>query len=194
MLTATDVSNGLTSEEVMLVPPHIRRIVLTGFMGAGKSTIGKQLASQLGWKFVDVDAELEAMHACTIADLFVRHQEEGFRRLESSAIVRALGYNQAVIALGGGAIETLTNRLLLEQTPGTYTIFLDAPFGELFDRCMLQPNAAVRPNLADPIAAQARYERRLPLYRRAAKLIVETKGQTPDQTIEKLMRLLVVKR
>src|ERR1700716_2717173 len=82
------------------ISSHLRRLVLTGFMGAGKSTIGRLLAS--------------------------------------SALASALGHNHTVLALGGGTPEELTNRLLLEQTPATFTIFLDAPFPTLFDRCMPQ--------------------------------------------------------
>lgn len=186
MLTLATAQTVLPSEKVMVLPPHIRRIVLTGFMGAGKTTIGRKLAAELGWKFLDVDALLEEKFGCTIASLFAQHGEEGFRRFESAAIARALGSSETVIALGGGAPESLTNRLLLEQTPGTIVVFLDAPFGELFDRCMLQPDAAIRPVLADPEAAAARFMQRLPLYHRIARLTLPTSGNTPQQTVAAL--------
>jgi shikimate kinase len=166
-------------------PAHLRRLVLTGFMGAGKSTIGRLLAARLNWTFLDLDAHLEARTNATIPQLFERHGEAHFRRLESSALASALGQNNTVLALGGGTPEELTNRLLLEQTPATFTIFLDAPFPTLFDRCMLQDIA--RPVLADPAAAQLRFNKRHPLYRRLANLTIDTADLNADQTIDALL-------
>jgi shikimate kinase len=170
------------------VPPQLRRLVLTGFMGAGKSTIGSLLAARLDWQFLDLDAHLEARTGATIPQLFERHGEAHFRRLESTALASALGHDHTVLALGGGTPEELTNRLLLEQTPATFTIFLDAPFPTLFDRCMLQDLA--RPVLADPAAAQLRFNKRHPLYRRLANLTISTADQTASQTTDALLRHL----
>jgi shikimate kinase len=167
------------------IPAHLRRLVLTGFMGAGKSTIGRLLASRLAWQFLDLDTHLEARTGATIPQLFERHGEAHFRRLESAALASALGRDHTVLALGGGTPEELTNRLLLEQTPATFTIFLDAPFPTLFDRCMLQDIA--RPVLEDPAAAQLRFQKRHPLYRRLANLTIDTASQTADQTIDTLL-------
>jgi shikimate kinase len=171
-------------------PAHLRRLVLTGFMGAGKSTIGRLLADRLAWTFLDLDAHLEARTGATIPQLFERHGEAHFRRLESSALASALGRDRTVLALGGGTPEELTNRLLLEQTPATFTIFLDAPFPTLYDRCILQDlgdPALARPVLADPAAAQLRFQKRHPLYRRLANLTIDTADLTADQTIDALL-------
>jgi shikimate kinase len=165
--------------------PNLKRLVLTGFMGAGKSTIGRLLASRLHWNFLDLDAHLESRTNATIPQLFELHGEARFRRLESTALASALALSNTVLALGGGTPEDLTNRLLLEQTPATFTIFLDAPFPTLFDRCMLQDIA--RPVLEDPAAAQLRFARRHPLYRRLAGLTIETADLTPTQTVEALL-------
>ena len=167
------------------IPAHLRRLVLTGFMGAGKSTVGRLLATRLSWQFLDLDAHLEARTGATIPQLFERHGEAHFRRLESTALASALGHDHTVLALGGGTPEELTNRLLLEQTPATLTIFLDAPFPTLFDRCMLQDIA--RPVLADPAAAQQRFQKRHPLYRRLANLTLDTANQTAGQTVDALL-------
>ena len=171
-----------------LLPGTLRRIVLTGFMGAGKSTIGRLLAHRLGWQFLDLDAHLEQRAGASISDVFSKHGEPHFRRLESCALASALSRTQIVLALGGGAPETLTNRLLLEQTPGTTTVFLDAPFPTLFDRCMLQ--AIDRPNLQDPAEALARFHRRRPLYHRLARLTVDTADLSPEQTLPQLLAAL----
>jgi len=175
-------------EAPLQLPATLRRIVLTGFMGAGKSTIGRLLAARLGWSFLDLDAHLEARAALSVAEIFARHGEAHFRLLESSALVNALGHAHTVLALGGGTPEILTNRLLLEQTPGTVTIFLNAPFPTLFDRCVLQ--AIDRPNLADPVRAEARFLERQPLYRRLARHTIDTAAQSPHETAEALLTTL----
>ena len=170
------------------IPAHLQRLVLTGFMGAGKSTIGRLLANRVGWSFLDLDIHLEQRAGATIPEIFALHGEARFRRLESTALASALARINTILALGGGTPEDLTNRLLLEQTPGTFTIFLDAPFPTLFDRCMLQVIA--RPVLEDPAAAQLRFAKRHPLYRRLANLTIPTTDQTPDQTVEAILALL----
>ncbi len=180
-----------TAEPAASIPTAIHRIVLTGFMGAGKSTIGRLLAARIGWNFLDVDTHLEARTQATIPQLFERHGEATFRRLESSALASALARSRTVLALGGGAPEELTNRLLIEQTPGTFTIFLDAPFSTLYNRCMLQDIG--RPVLADPEAARLRFARRHPLYRRISHLVIDTTGTSPEGTVEAILRTIDTK-
>ena len=167
---------------------HLRRIVLTGFMGAGKSTIGRLLALRLGWEFLDLDTHLEARTGSTIPELFDRYGEAHFRRLESTALASALGRTRTVLALGGGTPEEITNRLLIEQTPDTLAIFLDAPFPTLFDRCMLQEIA--RPVLTDPVAAEERFVRRRPYYVRLSRFIIDTAELTPEETVEAIIATL----
>ncbi len=175
------------------IAPAIERIVLTGFMGAGKTTVGRLLAEALGWAFLDLDRHLEARAGATIAALFATQGEARFRRLESSALANALAQTQTVIALGGGTPEELTNRLLLEQTPGTTVIFLEAPFEVLFDRCMLQSFAQPehsRPVLAEPAQAASRFASRQPLYRRLARVTLACAQSSPAETAAALLREL----
>lgn len=188
--TESATHNETGSAATPVIPPHLKRLVLTGFMGAGKSTIGRLLADRLHWNFLDLDAHIEARTGATIPQLFAEQGEARFRRLESTALASALSLTNTILALGGGTPEDLTNRLLLEQTPGTFTVFLDAPFPTLYDRCMLQDlgdPALARPVLADPAAAQLRFERRHPLYRRLAGLTIVTANQTPAQTVDALI-------
>ena len=188
----------MTSPETIIAgtttaPAHLRRIVLTGFMGAGKSTIGRLLAARLNWDFLDLDAHLEARTRTTIPELFATHGEAHFRRLESTALASALAHPLTVLALGGGTPESITNRLLLEQTPATLTIFLDAPFPTLFDRCVLQDLGSAqeaRPVLSDPVAAEARFNHRHPLYRRLAAITIPTAEQTPSESVDALILAL----
>ncbi len=175
------------------LPPTISRLVLTGFMGAGKSTVGRHLAAHLGWTFLDLDDLVADLAGISIPQIFSTLGEPHLRRLESRALARALARPHTVLALGGGAPETLTNRLLIEQTPGTVAIFLDAPFPTLFDRCMLQaltPTTTPRPNLADPVTAEARFHLRHPLYRRLAHHTLETSALTPEAAVPAILLLL----
>jgi shikimate kinase len=185
---STSTNQTGTTPSTATIPSHLKRLVLTGFMGAGKSTVGRLLAARTGWTFLDLDAHLEARTGATIPQLFAQHGEPHFRRLESTALASALGRTNTVLALGGGTPEGLTNRLLLEQTPGTFTIFLDAPFPTLFDRCMLQDIA--RPVLEDPTAAQLRFAHRHPLYTRLARLTIDTADLTPEDTVETILTAL----
>jgi shikimate kinase len=164
----------------------IHRIVLTGFMGAGKSSAGVALAARLGWEFADLDTLVEERMGLTIAELFARDGETAFRLMESSALARALARKNIVLALGGGAVETLTNRLLLEQTPGTLNVFLDAPFHVLHGRVTQQAAGAVRPVFVDATAAEKRFLLRLPFYHRIAGVHVDTAGLDLQQTVDAL--------
>lgn len=184
----TAALNKAEAPTALIAPSHLRRLVLTGFMGAGKSTIGRLLALRLGWEFLDLDTHLENRTGSTIPELFARHGEAHFRRLESTALASALGRSNTVLALGGGTPEEITNRLLIEQTPDTLAIFLDAPFPALFDRCMLQE--IDRPVLKDPVEAEQRFARRRPLYLRLARLTIDTSNLTPEQTVETVLTAL----
>jgi len=186
----TEIPAGIQS---ITLPATLQRIVLTGFMGAGKTSVGRILAELLGWDFLDLDTHLEARAGATIPALFETHGEPHFRRLESSALANALSRPRTILALGGGTPEQLTNRLLLEQTPGTLVVFLDAPFETLFDRCMLQSFASpdhIRPVLASAAEAEARFHTRQPLYKRLARVTIATEALTPKETAESILQTL----
>lgn len=172
--------------------PAVARIVLIGFMGAGKSTVGSLLAESLGWQFVDTDHRVEQKHNTTVAALFAAHGEPTFRQHESLELARALGQQHVVIAVGGGAPEVLTNRLLLEQTPGTAVVFLDAPLPTLFQRCKAQEGASVRPVLQDAVLAEQRFRTRAPLYRRCAHHSITTESLSPAKTAQQIVELLTL--
>ncbi len=168
------------------------RIVLTGFMGSGKSTVGPLLAAELGWTFIDLDAEIERRTGLSVPQIFSEQGEAAFRKEETAALAAVLGRTRAVIALGGGAPETLGNRLLLEQTPATAIVYLAAPFATLVDRCTAQ-STTIRPNFADPAAAEARFTARHPIYNRLAHVSIETDGLTPEDSAAAVLAAVAVK-
>ncbi|MES2392253.1 MAG: shikimate kinase [Acidobacteriota bacterium] len=171
-------------------PAGVDRLVLAGFMGSGKTTIGALVAEHLGWKFLDLDHEIERREGRTVPQIFAESGEAEFRRLESGALASLLGRRRVVIALGGGAPEELGNRLLLEQTPHTAVVYLAAPFDVLIDRCLRQPNATERPVLADGSAAARRFEARQRHYARIASHTVETTALDPDATVLAVLAVL----
>lgn len=162
-------------------PPVPHRIVLTGFMGSGKSTTGPLLAARLGWRFIDVDNVIEAEQGCTIAELFSRQGEAAFRECERAAIARLAGESDLVLALGGGAIENRSTRELLLTTEGTLLVHLEISLVTTLARCA--GTEQTRPILADHANLAARYERRLPLYR-SAHVSIAADALIPDEVVD----------
>jgi shikimate kinase len=158
----------------------ITGIVLTGFMGAGKTTVGALLAERLGWTFVDSDHVVEARARMTVAEIFERHGEADFRRMETDAVRETAGREHVVLALGGGAQESPANRTFLASLPQVRVVFLEAPLETLAGRCAGQPDAPARPILRDRERLAARWQARQPLYREA-HLTVATADRSPAE-------------
>jgi shikimate kinase len=171
------------------LPARISRIVLIGFMGAGKSTVGALLAPQLGWRFFDADTVLEKRAGATIAEIFAGRGEPAFRQLEAEIIRDLLHGHNLVLAVGGGAVETAATRETLFSSPETCVVFLEAPLETMIARCEQQPGAAIRPVLNDRERLKARFESRLPHYRNA-HLVVETAARTPHETVRHIIESL----
>ncbi|HWA96454.1 MAG TPA: shikimate kinase [Terracidiphilus sp.] len=158
--------------------PPTKRIVLTGFMGSGKSTVGPLVARHLGWRFVDVDDVIEADAGMKISEIFAQKGEAAFRTQEQSTIARLSAEDHLVLALGGGAIESEPTRTLLLESPGTLLVHLEVELATTLLRC--GGTEGTRPVLADRVNLEARYTRRLPLYRTAHVSIVVDR-LTPSQ-------------
>ena len=162
-----------------------RRIVLTGFMGSGKTTVGPLVAARLGWSFVDVDDMIEAEAGTTIAEIFARHGEAIFRERERETIARLAAADSLVLALGGGAIENEATRTLLLTAPGTLLIHLEVELATTLKRC--QGTEHTRPILADQANLENRYQRRLPLYR-MAHVTIQVDTLTPQEAVDAILR------
>jgi shikimate kinase len=156
---------------------HIRAgVALVGFMGAGKSTVGRELAERLGWQFLDLDQLIEEREQRKIEDIFRREGETVFRRLECAAVydaTQSAASGPVVLALGGGAFIDPAVRSCLEEAQ-IPAIFLDAPVAELFRRSE-QPGVN-RPLRRDEEQFRQLYERRRPEYLKAA-ICVETQDK-----------------
>ena len=135
---------------------------LTGFMGAGKSTVGRFLAALLGRPFLDLDKIIEERTESTIDEIFRSLGETGFRELES-AILRESGASRpAVVATGGGVLSVSGNRKWLAEHGKT--IFLDVPFDELLRR-LCEKEQQRRPLFENETQTRALYQQRLRHYR-----------------------------
>ena len=182
------------SAQALRKPDTLDRIVLTGFMGSGKTTAGALLAERLGWNFVDLDREIERRNGRTVPQIFAATGDQGgeayFRHLECLALASLLVQRRLVLALGGGAPEELGTRLLLEQTPHTAVVYLSANFDLLLARCATQatdPSATARPNLADLNLAERRFRLRRPHYERIAAHTINTATLTIPQTVDAIL-------
>jgi shikimate kinase len=169
--------------------PGLSRVVLTGFMGAGKTTVGALLADRLGWQFIDSDRIVESRAGLTIADIFNRHGEPAFREMEASAIRDAVSTEHLVLALGGGALERPDTREFLAALSACRIVFLEAPLDTLLARCAAHAAGPVRPVLQDRDRLAQRWQTRLPLYRQA-HLTISTAGLAPDAVVEHILAAL----
>jgi shikimate kinase len=154
-----------------------RNIVLIGFMGAGKSTVGPILAGLLDWDFIDLDTEIARVARMSVADLFMHHGEPAFRALEAQLTAALSSVERTVIAPGGGWITDPAN--LARLPAGSRSVWLRVSAAEAVRR--IQAAGTARPLLAveDPLAAARRLlEQREPLYR-AADLAIDVDDRTP---------------
>ena len=140
-----------------------RHVALVGFMGAGKSTLGPELAERLGRQFVSVDAVVEEETGSTVAELFAERGQDAFRELEERAAVQALARRvPSVVELGGGALGSETTRAALGEH--AFTVLLETTPEEAWDRV----TSALRPLASDPDEFWALFAERAPLYERVA--------------------------
>jgi len=151
-------------------------IVLVGFMGAGKTTIGTLLATRLGLPFADSDQVIEQRAGRPVARIFAEDGEPAFRSLEHQVIAELLDGPDMIIALGGGAAEHPRTQDKLGASPAVQVVYLQVGYDQALAR--VGPDAG-RPMLARPDLA-AVYERRRLVYSRLATLTVGTDDRHPE--------------
>ena len=159
-------------------------ITLTGFMGTGKTVVGRRLAKRLGWRFVDVDELIESVAKKSIPKIFTDHGEAVFRRLEQRAVHRAVKVDPAVIATGGGAFIDPENRRLLKACGPV--VCLSAHPREILQR--IRAALPTRPLLAgEPTLSRIEHllAQRATGYAKA-DLTIDTTGLSVEQIAERI--------
>jgi XRE family transcriptional regulator, aerobic/anaerobic benzoate catabolism transcriptional regulator len=183
---AKDVLSGQGSGASALRRTSFAGIALIGLRGAGKSTLGKMLAKKIGWSFVELNKEIEAQNGLSVAEIIALYGQEGFRRMEQTALGQLLARKELmVLATGGGIVsEPVTFDLILSSF---YTIWLKAEPEEHMARVRRQGD--LRP-MADDRSAMAELRTillsREPLYARASA-VVDTAGLSIDASAARLI-------
>ncbi len=158
-------------------------IVLIGFMGAGKTTVGRLLAEHLLTPFIDSDQVIEASEGLAVREIFAMRGEAEFRRIEAATITRLLSGPDVVLALGGGALTTPQVRAALV---GHQVVLLDVAFEEALERVAADPG---RPMLHKPNLSGL-YDRRQDDYREAARVAVPVSGRSPRTVVADVLAAL----
>jgi shikimate kinase len=157
------------------------KIYLVGFMGAGKTTLGRALASRLGWRLVDVDAQIEQRERRTVAAIFREAGEAYFRAVERAVVQDLLSVRHAVVATGGGTfVDPDTRARMLAD--GT-VVWLDLPFEQVLARL---PGDGRRPLAADRTDLERLYVARGPAYAQA-HLRVDSGAVRVEQLVEQVL-------
>ena len=158
-------------------------IVLVGFMGAGKTTVGRLVAEALGLPFIDADAAIEAAAGQSVADIFAASGEAGFRALEAEVITGLLSGAEAVLALGGGALGSEAVRSALA---GHRVVLLDVSLEEALSRVGADPS---RPMLARPDLPEL-FAARQQAYRATAGVVVAAGSADPTSVAQQVLAAL----
>lgn len=159
------------------------RIFLIGFMGSGKTTLGRLLAKRLGSPFIDLDDEVEQRSGRSVAQIFAALGEPAFRRLELEALRAAVRQPPAVIATGGG-LPAQAGALDLMQETGL-TVWIHPSFDAILRR-LAATDAGERPLLADRERLAALYRDRLPVYRRARLTLDVGDDESAEAVVRRL--------
>ncbi|MFZ0734772.1 MAG: shikimate kinase [Candidatus Sulfotelmatobacter sp.] len=180
------------------MPQRSDAVILVGFMGAGKTSVGRALEKLLNWEFEDLDDRIERGAGRTIAEIFRDSGELEFRRAEHVALKDLLvdlpHGGRRIVALGGGAFVQENNAMLLKDS-GVPTVFLDAPVDDLWQRCSQQAADAEieRPLLASREQFRQLYKERRKSYARSLHRI-QTANRTVDAIAAEIARKLRLKK
>jgi shikimate kinase len=168
---------------------RIPRILLVGYRGTGKSTVGRSLAAALNWCFVDCDEEVERLAGQSIADIFAQEGEEGFREREAAVLRSVCQRPDCVIATGGGIILRESNRLLLRQAG--WVVWLRAEPETILRRLHADPTTPARRPALTKQSGLAEIctllVQRTPLYAAVADHVVDTDHLSPSAVVAAIL-------
>ena len=160
-------------------------LALIGYMGSGKSTVGRAVAAELGWELVDLDAAIAKRAGLSIPEIFAASGEPHFRALERQELAHALdGPRERVVSCGGGVVIDPRNRGLLQGVP---TVFLWEDADVLYRRTR-GPGRPLRGTSFEDFSR--RYAERLPYYLEVASLHVEPGGRPPRRVADEIVEWL----
>lgn len=162
------------------------KIYLIGFMGAGKTSVGRELAERLRIPFFDLDEMVEAAEGMSIKEIFAERGEPHFRKRERDLLLSTRYLENAVIATGGGTF-TFEENIQFIKGEG-FSAFLSAPFTVL--RSRISDKAAERPLFRDDLATLELYQYRLKYYRMADLTLEIREDETTAELAERLVMLL----
>ena len=166
---------------------RLRQAVLVGFMGAGKSSVGKILAERLGAEFVDVDARIEETAGKGIGEIFTSCGEGTFREMERAAIRNAVSAPGRVVAAGGGAFVDEANRRVLKAYAPVF--FLDVSVESVLERLRGDRSRPLFPGGKEAEKLRELMERRRPAYQEA-DFTVSTDGRSVPEIADRILALL----
>ncbi len=166
-------------------------IVLIGFMGCGKSSIGRRLSKRLAHEFLDSDDLIIASaQGTSISDLFATEGEERFRERESAELRKLLEARNIVLATGGGSILREENRSLLHRIGKI--VWLHADPETLFERASRNRKRPLL-NVENPRSTfNALLESRIPIYKATADIQIDATGLPQEQTVDEIVRVLAI--
>jgi shikimate kinase len=156
--------------------PTAQNIVLIGFMGCGKSTIGRELQHRLGYRLVDMDATLEQRAGKPISAIFASEGEPAFRDAETALLRELLdaAEDHRIISTGGGVVVREENRPLLRRLG--YVVWLHAPIAVILERTRRNRDRPLLQGAEAAVNAQRLLDQRLPWYAETAHVKIETEG------------------
>ncbi len=161
-------------------------IYLIGPMGAGKTTIGRMLAKELGKRFVDSDREVEARTGVDIPMIFEFEGEAGFRKRESEALATLVNLKGIVLATGGGIVLSQENRELLSQNG--FVIYLRCPVEKQLERTHKDSHRPLLKTQNPGARLRSLMKVRAPLYESTADIIIDTGLCSSRQAVKKIVR------
>jgi len=161
----------------------VRNLYLVGFMGAGKSAVGRAVARMTRRVFVDLDEAVETRMGMSIPEIFSARGETEFRRIESAELTATTARSNLVVATGGGAFSSPDNRRVIEDSGGV-SVFLDPPWSVIERR--LEGETEHRPNWVDGDQARVLYAARADDYRMSAIHLRIDDGETPEMIAERI--------
>jgi shikimate kinase len=159
------------------------KIYLVGFMGAGKTTVGRELAARTGMPFFDLDELVEAAEGISIKEIFARHGEPYFRKRERDVLRSTRYLERGVVATGGGTF-TFDDNIQLIQTEGL-SVYLSVPYALLRQR--IGDKAAERPLYRDDFATLELFTTRLRYYKMADITLDIREEERPPEIAERLL-------